>query len=132
MGQCGDSALSRQLCVINIPGGEQGWESEASNKSEGLCEARAFQNGGFHISRRLDGQDGPKGCIPPNTVPIYSDHQLLLTLEKCYKFTCLPFDLSSALRVFTKLMKPIVGFLRQVGCRLIIYASGQSIDCTPR
>ena len=54
-------------------------------------------------------------------VPIHPDHQPLLTFlweEKCYKFTCLPFGLSSAPR---KLMKPIVGFLRQVGCRLIIY-----------
>ena len=36
-------------------------------------------------------------------------------------FTCLPFDLSAAPRVFTKLLKPVVGFLHQVGCRLIIY-----------
>jgi len=57
-------------------------------------------------------------------VPIHPDHQPLLTFlweEKCYKFTCLPFGLSSAPRVFTKLMRPVVGFLRQVGCRLIIY-----------
>ena len=57
-------------------------------------------------------------------VPIHPDHQPLLTFlweEKCYKFTCLPFGLSSAPRAFTKLMKPVVGFLRQVGCRLIIY-----------
>lgn len=32
-------------------------------------------------------------------------------------FTCLPFHLSAAPRVFTKLLKPVVGFL---GCRLIL------------
>ena len=36
-------------------------------------------------------------------------------------FQSLPFGLSAAPRVFTKLMKPVVGFLRQNGCRLIIY-----------
>ena len=57
-------------------------------------------------------------------IPIHPDHQHLLTFqweEKTYMFQCLPFDLSAALRVFTKQLKPVVGFLRQNGCRLIIY-----------
>ena len=56
-------------------------------------------------------------------VPIHPDHQHLLTFQwegKSYMFKCLPFGLSSAPRVFTKLLKPVVGFLRQIGCRLII------------
>jgi len=57
-------------------------------------------------------------------VPIHSDHQHLLSFQwegKTYMFKCLPFGLSSAPRVFTKLFKPLVGFLRQIGCRLIIH-----------
>ena len=57
-------------------------------------------------------------------VPINPCHQPLLSFqweEKYYMFTCLPFGLSAAPRVFTKLLKPVVGLLRQVGCRLIIY-----------
>ena len=57
-------------------------------------------------------------------IPIHPDHQHLLTFqweEKTYMFQCLPFGLSAAPRVFTKLLKPVVGFLRQNGCRLIIY-----------
>ena len=57
-------------------------------------------------------------------VPIHPNHQHLLTFQwegKSYMFKCLPFGLSSAPRVFTKLLKPVVGFLRQIGCRLIIY-----------
>ena len=57
-------------------------------------------------------------------VSIHPSHQTLLTFlweEKYYKFTCLPFGLTSAPRVFTKLLKLVVGFLRQVGCCLIIY-----------
>ena len=57
-------------------------------------------------------------------VPINPCHQPLLSFqweEKYYMFTCLPFGLSAAPRVFTKLLKPVVGLLRQLGCRLTIY-----------
>ena len=42
-------------------------------------------------------------------------------------FTCLPFRLAAALRIFTKPLKPVIGFLRQVGCHLIIYLDDQLI-----
>ena len=56
-------------------------------------------------------------------IPIHPDHQHLLTFqwEKTYMFQCLPFSLSAVPRVFTKLLKPVVDFLRQNGCHLIIY-----------
>ena len=57
-------------------------------------------------------------------IPIHPDYQHLLTFkweEKTYKFQCLLFGLSAAPKVFTKLLKPVVGFLRQIVCRLIIY-----------
>ena len=38
-----------------------------------------------------------------------------------YQFKCLPFGLSAAPRVFTKLLKPVIVLLRQLGTRLIIY-----------
>ena len=57
-------------------------------------------------------------------IPIHSNHQHLLQFiweEKHYKFQCLPFGLTSAPCIFTKLLKPVVGFLRQIGLRLIVY-----------
>ena len=57
-------------------------------------------------------------------VPVHEAHQCFLQFAwegKQYKFQCLPFGLSSAPRVFTKLLKPVVGLLRQIGLRLIIY-----------
>ena len=57
-------------------------------------------------------------------VYLHPDHQHLLTFQwekKTYKLQCLPFGLSAAPRGFTKLLKPVVGFQRQIGCRLIIY-----------
>ena len=57
-------------------------------------------------------------------IPIHPDHRKYLVFQwddKFYQFICLPFGLSAAPRAFTKLFKPIVGFLRQIGCCLIIY-----------
>ena len=44
-----------------------------------------------------------------------------LGAEDTYQFVCLPFGLTSALQVFTKIMKPVVGKLRQMGICLIVY-----------
>ena len=58
------------------------------------------------------------------TVPVWQNHQKFLRFlwkETMYEFACLPFGLASAPRVFTKLMKPVVGLLRQLGIRLIVY-----------
>ena len=58
------------------------------------------------------------------TVPVWKNHQKFLRFvwkETMYEFACLPFGLSSAPRVFTKLMKPVVAQLRKQGIRLIIY-----------
>ena len=49
-----------------------------------------------------------------------------------YEFACLPFGLASAPRVFTKLMKPVVGLLRQLGIRLIIYLDDMLIMARSR
>ncbi|CAB4013557.1 Hypothetical predicted protein [Paramuricea clavata] len=58
------------------------------------------------------------------TVPIWKNHQKYLRFlwkDTMLEFACLPFGLATAPRVFTKLMKPVVGALRQRGIRLIIY-----------
>jgi len=57
-------------------------------------------------------------------VPIHKDHQCLLQFQwhgRIYQFVCLPFGLTSAPRVFSKILKPVVGLLRQMGIRLVIY-----------
>ncbi|XP_063289505.1 uncharacterized protein LOC134573649 [Pelobates fuscus] len=58
------------------------------------------------------------------TIPIASVHRNLLQFcweGKKWRFTCLPFGLSSAPWCFTKVLKPVVAFLRLHGVRLIIY-----------
>ena len=57
-------------------------------------------------------------------VPIHQEHRQYLRVRwkgKTYQFNCLPFGLSSAPRVFTKVMRPVIAWLRQLGCRIITY-----------
>ena len=101
-GNSGDPIDSTQLHLPDIPSGEEEWWAEASDKPErpqSVCEGETFQDGGSSPPSRsptirgLDGEDGPKRCIPP------SAHQPLLSFlweEKYYMFTCLPFGLSAA------------------------------------
>ena len=44
-----------------------------------------------------------------------------------FEFICLPFGLSSAPRVFTKVLKPFVGSIRNKGIRLVIYHDDMAI-----
>ena len=57
-------------------------------------------------------------------VPIHQEHRRYLCVRwkgATYQFNCLPFGLSSAQRVFTKIMRPVIAWLRQLGCRIITY-----------
>ncbi|KAM4748709.1 uncharacterized protein WCC33_006088 [Rhinophrynus dorsalis] len=58
------------------------------------------------------------------TVPMAPTSQTFLRFfwnGQIWQFTCLPFGLSSAPWCFTKLLKPVVHFLRSRGVRMIIY-----------
>ena len=58
------------------------------------------------------------------TVPVHPDSRNFLQFEwkdKKFQFDVLPFGLNCAPWVFTKLMKPLIGFWREKGVRLIIY-----------
>ena len=57
-------------------------------------------------------------------VPIHSDDRKYLCFEWkriIYQYTCLPFGSSTASYVFTKIIKPIVTFLRKKSFHSIIY-----------
>ena len=58
------------------------------------------------------------------SVPIRKDHRKYLRFEhdgQLYEFVCLPNGLSSAPRIFTKLLKPALARLREDGVLLVIY-----------
>ena len=55
-------------------------------------------------------------------VPIHPTSQGLLSFVwqgRILSFTCLPFGLTSAPRIFTKLLKPVTAFLRERGVRWV-------------
>jgi len=57
-------------------------------------------------------------------VPIHKLHRKYLRfryMDKLYEFSCLPFGISVAPRVFTKLLRPVVTHLRSLGYANIIY-----------
>jgi len=67
-------------------------------------------------------QDGYLGSIDLqdayHLIHMYPGHQVYLRFRWkgiLYQYTCLPFGLSSAPRVFTKIMRPVVGHLRGKG-----------------
>ena len=58
------------------------------------------------------------------SIPINTQHQRFLWFKwqkRAFQFTCLPFGLASAPRVFTKILCPVVGFLHSKGIRCVIY-----------
>ena len=69
------------------------------------------------------------------TIPIHPDHYKYLRFEwdsTLFEFICLPFGLSSAARVFTKVLKPFVRSIRNKGIRLIIHLDDMVIISSSR
>ena len=58
------------------------------------------------------------------SIPIHQCHQKYSRYrweKRMYQFKCLPFGLASAPRIFTKVLRPVVGYLRGIGIRSVIY-----------
>ena len=57
-------------------------------------------------------------------IPIAQSHQKYLRFtvqNRCYQFSCLPFGLSSAPWIFTKILRPVAEKLRELSIRMVIY-----------
>jgi hypothetical protein len=58
------------------------------------------------------------------TVPVHNSHQKYLRFQwegRVFQFKCMAFGLAPAPRIFTKLLKVVVAFLRKRGIRHVIY-----------
>ena len=83
-----------------------------------------FKMEGFHMVRDLVRQGDWLAKDAYFLIPVHPCNQKFLQFSwkrSLYQFQCLPFGLSCAPRVFTKVMKPVVAFLRESGIKLIIY-----------
>ena len=59
-----------------------------------------------------------------NSSPIHPEHRKFLQFlweGSLFQFSCLCFGLSSAPWTFTKILKPLVAFLRKRGMRIVVY-----------
>lgn len=57
-------------------------------------------------------------------VPVRENHKRFLRFrfeKKLYQFNCLPFGLCTSPYIFTKIMKPVINYLRLAGILCIIY-----------
>ena len=108
-----DTSCPTELCLPNFSGGEKGWGPKACSESEvpePVCENRALQDGGSPPAPRpasstgLDGEVRPEGYLPSGPNSLNHQHLTFQWEGKSYMFKCLPFGLSSAPRVFTKLL----------------------------
>ena len=58
---------------------------------------------------------------PAQSFSRYPNKKSFKPPKQAYEFTCLPFGLAAAPRVFAKVMKPVVGFIRSKGVRCVVY-----------
>lgn len=58
------------------------------------------------------------------SIPIFKPHRKFLRFkwsDQTNEFTCLPFGYSLAPRVFTKVLKPVISYLRTNGYKVVIF-----------
>jgi len=63
-------------------------------------------------------------CEAFHRIPVWEQHRKFLRFrweDQLYQFTCLPFGLNVSPWLFTKLMKPVVGYLRSKGYESVSY-----------
>ena len=123
--------LRKSVSVKHFHDTQEGWREKAGGRHEGLEQfhrTSSFQNGGsvtlaitppeggFYVQDRL--KDAYQ------TIPIAKKSRIYLRFlwrGRLYQFTCLPFGLRSSPRIFTKVLKPLLVYLRALGVRLLVY-----------
>ena len=86
-------------------------------KKEDIRTALKLVSKGYYMAN-LDLQDAYF------TIPIHEESRKFLRFrwnDPLYEFVCMPFGLSTAPWVFSKILKPVVGFLRSSGWISVVY-----------
>ena len=130
-GYRGGRTLRISVSVKHFHETQEGWREKAGGRHEGLEQfhrTSSFQNGGsftlaispleggFYVQNRLK-----KDFY--QTIPIEKKSRIYLRFlwgGRLYQFTCLPFGLRSSPRIFTKVLKPLLVYLRALGVRLLV------------
>ena len=121
--------LPGKVCQSNVHCAKEGRKMEAGPQPEVLEPIRqqgAFQVGGYQkpqrysTSGRLHGQIGSQRSLSLGSDGL-SKFLQFRRKDKLLQFTCLPFGLSSAPFVFTKLLRPVLASVRELGIRCLMY-----------
>ena len=126
----GSSCISRSISEPCLSSPEEGRGTETSNqpeetqyveyqhfKLEGIQALKSLIKKGDYMVK-LDLSDAYFG------VSIIKSHRKFLRFQwkgRIYEFQALPFGLGVGPRYCTKLLKPVIAFLRRIGVRIIIY-----------
>ena len=125
------TSLGEGLLLQHFSGTQERWGPKTCDQPQStqqLCSSRAFQDGGHSHCEGLAGtgrlvnKSRPQGRVLCNSnTSSTSEIPPVQFQGKNYHFTCLPFGLSSAPWVFTKILKPALSILWQMGVQLIAY-----------
>lgn len=93
-----------------------------------FIECSHFKMEDHRVASKLIPKDGYLATIDLKeayfSVPIYKAHKKYLRFvfnNTVYEFNAVPYGLSAAPRIFTKIMKEVIGYLRQRGYKSVIY-----------
>ena len=129
-GNKGYTLFKRKLLQQIIPGPETGRNLPPCNRpqpAQQIYRELPFSNGKHFLSEdtskkgRLYDIDLKDAYL---SVHVHKSSQKYLCFQwrnRCYAFLGLPFGLNTAPRVFTKLLKPVAGYLRKKSIRIIVY-----------
>ena len=126
--QKGAICLAYRVLLPAVYSSQKGWRPQADNKFkeiEPVCETTTLQDGEHQHAKRYP-QTMTKVVLKGAyfMVPLRENHRNLTRFYwkgKTFQFNCLPFGLSSAPWVFTKIMRPIMTVLRSMGLRTFMY-----------
>ena len=130
-GYRGGGTLQKSISFKHLHDTQEGWREEASGRHEGpeqfhrTCSfqnARPFALAINPLERGFYVQDRSARPISNHSNCKKSRIYLrFLWKGRLYQFTCLPFGLRSSPRIFTKVLKPLLVYLRALGVHLLVY-----------
>ena len=133
----------RGVCKPSVPGAQVRWRMETSPNLKSLNQFVVPHHFKMESIRTLEGVLQKDDWLLKLdlkdaylSIPIHQNHQHFLRFPwkgQLWQFKALPFGLSSAPWVFTKVTKPISSILRKLGIWLILYLErpSYSVDINP-
>ena len=111
--------------------------SKKNGKNRMIIDLSSLNNYVNKVSFKMEDKNTIKTLIEPNdflvsidlkddfhTISLHNDSKKLVVFEfenQRYCYNCLPFGLSSSPRIFSKILKPVISYLRSKGIKITFY-----------